>query len=560
MVALLDRSRLEIKLGDYGTASATALADPTLLPRVQEYRRLASARMQPLDRQQIKDKIPTGEYHVSRKVDGEFTVLVFRDGQAFSLNPGGTVRVGLPWMDEAARLLSKAGIKEALIAGELYVDRTDRRPRVHDVSTVARQPQSAADLANLRFAVFDVMSIDNATINQPFASTWKSIARWFGEGQRIRPVEAKSLKEAREIEHLFEEWVDKQDAEGLVVRSDIGGMFKVKPRHTLDVAVIGFTESVAERQGMMHDLLLAVMRSDGTLQLLGRVGGGFSDDQRRGFLSDLKDMVVDSEYAEVNADHVAYQMVQPEWVIEISCLDLISQTTRGAPVNRMVLDYHQNGSSAYQVVTKLPLATIISPQFIRRREDKQVRPQDVRIAQVTDIVEVPLADRDARQMTLPKSELMQREVYTKDLKGQTMVRKFMMWKTNKDAAADEFPAYVAHFTDFSPNRKDALAREVRVSSSSDQIQQLYAALKDENIKAGWERRGELIVPATAASEEATTILAEAAPAEPLAAKPPKKKPATKKPTAAETPAETPQPESPMAPSERVKKPRKKKSG
>src|SRR4051812_15674889 len=113
MTNLLDKSRLDIKLGGYGTASATALADPTVLPRVQEYRRLASARMQPLDRRQIREKIPAAEYHVSRKVDGEFTVLVFRDGQAFSLNPGGTVRVGLPWMEEAARLLSKAGVKEA---------------------------------------------------------------------------------------------------------------------------------------------------------------------------------------------------------------------------------------------------------------------------------------------------------------------------------------------------------------------------------------------------------------------------------------------------------------
>lgn len=566
MVALLDRSRLEIKLGDYGTASATALADPTLLPKVQEYRRLSSARMQPLDRGDIKLKIPAAEYHVSRKVDGEFTVLVFRDGQAFSLNPGGTVRVGLPWMDEAARLLSKAGIKEAMFAGELFVNRTDRRPRVHDVSNVARQPQSPGDLQNLNFAVFDVMSIDGVIVNQPFANTWKSIQKWFGEGQRIRPVEAKTAKDAREIEQIFEDWVDKQDAEGLVVRSDLGGMFKVKPRHTLDVAVVGFTESVAERQGMMHDLLLAVMRPDGTLQLLGRVGGGFSEDQRRGFLSDLKDMVVESEYAEVNSDHVAYQMVDPQWVIEISCLDLISQTTRGAPVNRMVLDYHKNGSNAYRVVTKLPLATIISPQFVRRREDKQVRPQDVRIAQVTDIVEVALADRDARQMTLPKSELLHREVYTKDLKGQTMVRKFLMWKTNKEAAGDEFPAYVVHYTDFSPNRKDALARDVRVSSSPEQIQQLFVALKEENIKAGWQLRGGLMLPAgiTADVGPVPTVATPAA----SDAKPAKKKAAAKKADTAAGPAapevaassDAAPAESPMAPSERAKKPRKKKSG
>jgi hypothetical protein len=228
----------------------------------------------------------------------------------------------------------------------------------------------------------------------------------------------------------------------------------------------------------------------------------------------------------------------------------------------MVLDYHKNGSTAYHVVTKLPLATIISPQFVRRREDKQVRLQDVRIAQVTDIVEVALADRDARQMTLPKSELLHREVYTKDLKGQTMVRKFLMWKTNKDAAGDEFPAYVVHYTDFSPNRKDALAREVRVSSSADQIQQLYSALKDENIKAGWQLKGGLLLP-TAAPDLAPAPVAvtEVAPT-PVAEKPAKKKAAAKKPEAAEAvPApEAAPPDSPMAPSERVKKPRKKKSG
>src|SRR5690606_7827031 len=157
---LLDKGRVELKLGEYGVAPATALADPTLLPRVQEYRRLSSARMMPLDRDDIPRKIPQAEYHVSRKVDGEFTVLVFRGGEVFTLNPGGTVRVGIPWLDEAAKLLSRTGFSEAMIAGELYVARADRRPRVHDVTTVARQPQSATDVQQLRFAVFDILSLN----------------------------------------------------------------------------------------------------------------------------------------------------------------------------------------------------------------------------------------------------------------------------------------------------------------------------------------------------------------------------------------------------------------
>jgi hypothetical protein len=137
-----------------------------------------------------------------------------------------------------------------------------------------------------------------------------------------------------------------------------------------------------------------------------------------------------------------------------------------------------------------------------------------------------------------------------------MVRKFMLWKTNKEAVGDEFPAYVVHFTDFSPNRKDALAREVRVSSSAEQIQQLYGALKDENIKAGWQLKGGLLLPTAAAAVAPDLTPAPASVAE---EKPTKKKAAAKKPAAAQEPT-APQPESPMAPSERVKKPRKKKSG
>ena len=122
MTSLLDQARVEIKLGDYGVAPATALAMQDWLPRVQEYRRQSSSRMIPLDADDILQKIPKADYHVSRKVDGEFTVLVYRDGECLTLNPGGTVRVGLPWEEEAARLLANAGVQVMRsIAGELYV-------------------------------------------------------------------------------------------------------------------------------------------------------------------------------------------------------------------------------------------------------------------------------------------------------------------------------------------------------------------------------------------------------------------------------------------------------
>ena len=97
-----------------------------------------------------------------------------------------------------------------------------------------------------------------------------------------------------------------------------------------------------------------------------------------------------------------------------------------------------------------------------------------------------MVDADAKSFALPKSEVLKREVYTKVLKGETMVRKFMILKTNKEQSVDEFPAYVLYYTDFSPNRKEPLQRDIAVSASEAQIQALYVDLKNKNVKQGWK--------------------------------------------------------------------------
>ena len=67
-----------------------------------------------------------------------------------------------------------------------------------------------------------------------------------------------------------------------------------------------------------------------------------------------------------------------------------------------------------------------------------------------------------------------------------LVRKFLLWKTNKENETDNYPAFVAYHADFSPSRKVPLTREVRVSNSETQILALWHELKEENIKKGWE--------------------------------------------------------------------------
>lgn len=484
--SLIDPSLFEIRFGTYEVASATALADATLLAMVRNYKRTVASQLIPLSGDDIARKISDAEYHVSRKVDGEFCVLIYQNRQIITLNPGGTIRTGLPWQAEAKAMIEKAGWSSVVIAGELFAKVSeDRRPRVHDVVSLARQPKTEADLQAIQFAVFDVISIDNQPVDQPYANKFKTLQNTFANGKLISPVETEIVKGHSAVAKKFEQWVNEDGEEGLVVRSEAAGSFKVKPRHNLDAVVIGFTESTEDRQGMLHDLLLGVCRADGSIHVLTRVGGGFSDEQRRELLSDLQDMVIESEYAEVNSDHVAYQMVEPKLVVEISCLDMISQNTRGSSVNRMVLSYNAS-ENRYEVIRRMPLVSVISPQFVRIRDDKQFVAADVRLSQVTDLVPVAMSDVNATELTMAKSTLERREVYVKAYRGKTSVRKFLMWKTNKEGEGSGFPAYVIHYTDFSPTRKAPLAREVRVSNSKEQIEQLWDEMKQANIKKGWE--------------------------------------------------------------------------
>src|SRR5262249_35822230 len=145
--AVIDRSRVDRKLGDYGVAPASALADQSLLAQVQEAGGLARARTRAVARDEMAATLPGAEYHVSRKYDGEYTVLVWRDGEAFTINEGGMVRVGLPFLAEAAKLLAAARLDRAMIVGETYVVMEGRPGRYYDGMPVLRNPASQAEIA-----------------------------------------------------------------------------------------------------------------------------------------------------------------------------------------------------------------------------------------------------------------------------------------------------------------------------------------------------------------------------------------------------------------------------
>lgn len=477
-----DKKKFTCKFG-YCLGKVQDLADPSLHVKAQDYKRRVSGDMRAVSAEDIY-KLPKAKgFFATRKYDGENAMLFFDGERMISANPGGTARSGLPAFEEAAKLLKKAKVKSCILGAEIYVREgaTKGHPVAQVVGTL-RNPSSKDALEKLGVAVFDIIELDEKPVDSA-AKVFDNLKKWFAKGKAVHPVQFEKTDKIDRIAELFTEWVVGEGSEGMVVRHDTAGWFKIKSRHSLDVAIIGYSEGTDNRKGLLHDLLVAVMRSDGTFQEFTRVGGGFTEEERKTIAAEMKRRVVGSDYVAVNNDYVAYEMIKPGPVIEISCLDMIPERARGGPVKRMVLDWD---GKRYSAVTRMPLVSVISPQYIRMRDDKEAVVDDVNIRQVTDLVEVPESDKSAHADDDPPAEILERVVYTKIMKGNKMVRKLLLWKTNK-SDKNEFPGYVVYLTDFSPNRANPLERDIKISNNEKVARKLFKQLAEKNFISGWEK-------------------------------------------------------------------------
>lgn len=477
-----DKKKFTCKF-DYCIGKSPDLADPSLHVKSQDYKRRVSGVMKAISAEDAFRLPKARGYYVTRKYDGENAMLFFDGEKVISVNPGGTVRAGLPCFDEAAELLKKAKVGSCILGAEIYVkDDATKANLVQQVVRVLRSPSSKEQLEKLGLAVFDIIEVDEEPVDGT-AKVFTLLDKWFAKGKQVHVVEHHKTDKVDAVMEYFTDWVVGQGAEGVVVRHDQAGWYKIKLRHNLDVAIIGYSEGQDARKGLLHDLLVAVMRSDGTFHEFTRVGGGFTEEERKTIAADLKKRIVPSDYVAVNNDYVAYEMIKPGPVIEISCLDMIAERARGGPVKRMVLDWD---GKRYSALLRMPLVSVISPQFIRIREDKEATPDDVNIKQVSDLVTVPEADKSAHADDDPASEILERTVYTKIMKGNTMVRKLLLWKTNKTDRSD-FPGFVVYLTDFSPNRANPLERDIKISNNERKAKQMFDELARKNFITGWEK-------------------------------------------------------------------------
>ena len=460
------------------------IADKEVLSKLMGYRKSVVAGYRSLLVEDIGSNITFGEMYVSPKIDGELWFLIIDNGEAVLSNTSGKVIFGdIPLIDEVKAQMNQFQ-GQSIFAGELYVATKDTRPRVSDLaSALGGGPK--AEVNKLGFAVFDVLHGGDSKSVMPlaeYAERLEMIQRIFEKGKRVKCVKTEVANTPEDAKGFYDSWVEEGNAEGLIIRQNNGRIYKVKPSFTVDTVIIGYTEK-NDDETQVRSVILALMRNDNTFQLLGSCGNLGDTKSRKEMLEKIKPLQASSSWRFTSGDGAMYRFVKPEVIVEVKMSDVQSEDSSGDLIRKMVLDF----KSEWTALQKLPLASIIYPVFVRYREDKSINPTDLRLEQISDRCLVSDAKVSAEAIELPESEIIRREVYTKESKGLLAVRKLVLWKTNKDQLDSNYAPYVVHWTDYSPSRKDPLKKEVRLASNQKSAEEIADQMIESNIKKGWEK-------------------------------------------------------------------------
>ena len=430
-----------------------------------EYKRKVTGAFQAITQEDIKSKIAGSELIVTTKIDGEYNLLYFDGVNSTLINSGGNVKTELPILEEITNKLKAKNIKSLKAAVEFHTK--GERSRVFEVMKAL-----SGDTNELSISAFDIVSIDDESYTQEYANTLNKLKELFDE----YVVESKTITK-EELSDYFTQRVIEESQEGLVVRSsEFPITYKLKPQHTIDLGVVGYTAEDSK----VRELLLAVMDENDNFIQVGIVGNGLDEDTKTSLYETLQSTHIDSSYIEVDKRRVAFHMVNPTVVVEVAVNELLTENSKGI-ITKPSISYDE--TNGYELKNTIPSVSLIHPIIKRVRDDKSVNNHDIRLTQVTDIVYID--NSSATMQELPQSEIVFREVYTKVSKSKTNVKKFLIYKTNKEEIDDSYLAYVFHYTDFSPTRKEPLKKDIRISNSKEQIESLCKAYIEKDIKKGW---------------------------------------------------------------------------
>ena len=437
------------------------------------YKQRVAARYIPIAPHDVGIRMMESEQmHLSVKLDGHLAFLHSDGKTCWMTNSGNQRWDDLPLLEEAAAKLTGVA---CILAGELHVASAS-----HERTYGFQVPSALANQSdNLAFGAFDILALGGGDWSASWKETFKKLDSILSHTGQAFAIAQQEVSSRGQIGPYFEGLVQ-GGAEGMVVRHEGGPTYKLKASLDLDVVVLGYAEATGEQVGQLREMLVGLAVDESTYQVLGQIGNGLSVQDRKELLERFKLEQAQSDYMEVSGDNVAFTMIPPTTVVQIRCLDVLTENTRGAIVKPRLVYV----SEGYNYQGMASAASLMAPVFEGVRSDKTPTPSDAGLGQLERVVgDIAMA---AKTEALPESQLIRREVYVKESKGIKSVRKFLAWKTNKEESGN-FPPYVFSFTDFSPARKDPMKKSLSIANTEESLQALFEKQLAANVKKAWER-------------------------------------------------------------------------
>ncbi len=184
--------------------------------------------------------------------------------------------------------------------------------------------------------VFDCLYLDGrAIVNEPLTRR----REWLADA--IKKNTPYRVSEAVEEGAAFFEAVKQMGLEGIMAklrnstylpgkRSD--SWLKIKPRQTLECAIIGYTRGQGDREKSFRGLHLAQPSGD-ELSYLGRVGSGFDEDSLKAVSAELRQLkVIKRPIKEKTTEETQSVWIEPKLMCEVQFASLTKDGILREPV------------------------------------------------------------------------------------------------------------------------------------------------------------------------------------------------------------------------------------
>lgn len=457
------------------TAEAAFLANSRKLfdETAVEYKHRLSGKFVLTNPSQIAD-IQGSNICITRKLDGEMRTVYFDGKTTVMFTTGGREEKDFPCLEEVTAKMKAAGIKCAGFAAELNFIKTDKsRSRVSDVIHALANEELHASLV---LSPFDILFIDDSKWQaEHYEKTYEKLVEIFGPDS---PVQMEKGKSSSDIARVYKKWVIKEKAEGLVVHTEQPVIWKIKPLHSIDAAVIGYTNC----ENGVRDLLFAVMEPSGFYRIFASGSNGLSNEQRKNLEQNLSALQVSSNLIYTDSQGTAFQMIKPEFVFEITATDFANTNCLNDSFKNFIAEYSEE--KGWQLKGKAAGVATYNLCIERLREDKKCVEPDIAVHQIQDLCPFPCAQINKNDEKLSDSTIEERKVFYKQQGRRKYVKKFVLLKTNKEET-QKFSKYLLHFTDYSSSRAEKMKVSVWCSSDKTELQEKMETMIYKSIKKGW---------------------------------------------------------------------------